>query len=164
LSTDAAPVLKRAVITNSVKVTQYDGIKLVSGFASLLTTGALIFGHSVAVQTLAGVGLLTTGVAGAGIGSFVNSYTVASDNQTVAKVSTLVDISKDTLYSVNADAALGTTTGSNLIGYHINAASESQLSESSAVATTAQYMIWGTDPADSTRDIVNIYQSVVFGV
>jgi len=159
-----APVLRREIITNSVVSTVMDSVKLASGFIALGTTGALVFGHVVAHSTLDGVGLITSGAAGAGIGSYVNTYTAASDNQTVSKVKVEVDISKESLYSAEEDATIATTTGSNLSGYKQDLADEDTLDESTAAATTAQYNGWGVDPSDSSKAVVNIYESQVFGV
>lgn len=164
LSPYGAPVIRRAIITNSVVTTILDSVKLSSGFAALGTAGALVFGHVMAISTDKGVGVNTSGASGAAIGSFVDTYTAASDNQTVAKVKVECDVSKETLYSAEVDATIGTTTGSNLAGYTMDLIDEDTLDESSAVATTGQYMSHGLDPLDSSRAIVNIFESQVYGV
>lgn len=164
LNASQAPVLRKTIITNSVVTTVNDSVKISSGFGALGTTGALVFGHVVAHKSKLDVGLLTSGASGAEIGSYVGTFTAASDNQTVAKVTVECDVSKATLYSAENDATLGTTTGSNLLGYHIDLVDEDTLDESSAVTGTAQYHIWGVDPNDSTKSIVNVYESNVFGV
>lgn len=154
-----APVLRRYIITNSVVTSINDSVKLASGFMALGTTGALVLGHVYAIGTQSGVGLSSSGASGADFGSFTNTYTAASDNQTVAKVKADVDISKATLYSASVDAAIGTTTGSNLAGYHIDVLDEDELDESSAVTATAQYSTHGVDPYNSSNAVVNIYES-----
>lgn len=159
-----APVLRREILANSITVTESDSLKLSSGFAALGTTGALVFGHVVSISTRQGLGLNTTGAAGAAMGSFVGTYLTASDNQTVGKVKADVDISKYSLYSAEEDAAIGTTTGSNLSGYYQDLADEDTLDESTAATTTAQYFGWGVDPDNSANAVVNIAESVVFGV
>ena len=165
LDTNAAPVLRKGIIGNSVVSILANSRKIASGFSALGTTGALVFGHVVSHLTADGVGVNTTGAAGAEIGSYAGSWTAASNNQTVAQVVDLCDVSKFTLYSSATDAALGTTTGSNLAGYTQDLVDSTQLDESSAVATTGQYMSHGLDPATpTTRIIVNIYESQVFGV
>lgn len=164
LATNSAPVLRSMIIANSITVTDYDSVKLASGFAALGTTGALVFGHVVGLVTADGVGLLTSGAAGAQIGSFTNTYLTASDNQTVGKVKVMCDISKHSLFSGEESAAIGGTTGSNLAGYTQDLSDEDTLSETSAATTTGQYMGWGVDPLLSTQAIVNIYESQVFGV
>lgn len=170
LSTDAAPVLRSQIITNSITMVVNDSVKLASGFIALGTTGALVYGHTTAISTNKGVGVNTDGTAGAAMGSFVGSYLTSSTNQTVAFVRAMVDISKETLYSAAANATLGTTTGSNLPGYNMDLADETQLSESSAAANTTasttagQYASEGLDPSNSSRVIVHIYESQVFGI
>lgn len=164
LSTNAAPVLRSVTLANSITVTEQDSLKLSSGFAALGTTGALVFGHVVGLVTKEGVGLETTGVAGAATGSFAGTFLTASDNQTVGFVKAMCDISKLSLYSAEEDAAIGTTTGSNLAGYFQDLADEDTLDESTAATTTAQYFGWGVDSLNSAQAIVNIYESVVFGV
>lgn len=164
LQTNGAPVLRKEIITNSITTTVMDSVKLSSGFIALGTAGALVFGHVVGISTNLGVGLNTTGVAGAEMGSYVGTFLTASDNQTVGKVKAECDISKFTLYSAEESAAIGTTTGSNLSGYTQDLTDEDTLNEGSALTTTGQYMGWGVDPANSARAIVNILESQVFGV
>lgn len=164
LDPQGAPVLRREIVTNSVALVQSDSVKLASGFVALGTAGALVLGHAVGMGTDLGVGHNTTGVAGAEMGSFVGSFTHASDNQTVAKARAEVDISKMTMYSAEVDVAIGTTTGSDLAGYRMDLVDEDTLDESTAATTAAQYNTWGTDANDTSRAIVNIYESQVFGV
>lgn len=164
LSPFGAPVLRSQILANSITVTESDSVKAASGFLALGTTGALVFGHVASIVTNKGVGNLTTGVAGAAIGSFVGTFATAADNQTVGFVRATCDVSKETLYSAEEDAAIGTTTGSNLLGYTQDLTDEDTLDESTAVTTTGQYMGWGVDPNNSAKAVVNIFESQVFGV
>lgn len=164
LNPHGAPVLRKEIITNSVVSVVMDSIKIVSGFAALGTTGALVFGHLVNHKSKNDVGLLSTGVSGAEMGSYVGAYTAASDNQTVAMVEAECDISTTSLYSAELDAAVGTTGNSNLSHYNFDLVDEDSLDESSVVATTAQYHSHGIDPDNTAQVIVNIYESQVFGV
>jgi hypothetical protein len=158
------PVLRAHIIANSVAMTHLASTKLSSGFVALGTTGALVFGHTVEIETNQGVGPNTDGTAGAALGSYLGAYTVSSTNQTVAFVRAKTDISKFTLYSAALDDTIATTTGSNLAGYSQDLADSTQLDESTAATTTGQYMNHGVDPVSSSRVIVNIYESVIFGV
>lgn len=164
LDSHGAPVIRKAVLANSITVAELDSVQFTSGFAALGTTGALVAGHVMSLSTNNGVGLLTTGAAGAAVGSFVGTYLTASDNQTVGLVKADIDISKSSLYSMTPDVAIGTTTGSNLVGYHVDLADEDNTDESTAATTTAQYFIWGVDPEDAANHVVNIYESQVYGV
>ncbi len=159
-----APVQLSRIVANTVTITVNDSVKLASGFIALGTTGALVFGHVMGLGTLKGMGLNTTGIAGAEIGSFVNTFATASDNQTVAKISAVCDVSKSTLYSAEESAAIGGTTGSNLAGYTQDLSDEDTLLETSALTTTGQYMGHGVDPSNSAQAVVNVYESQVFGV
>jgi hypothetical protein len=162
LESFGAPVLRREVITNSVVSTVGDSVKVASGFIALATAGDAVFGHLSSHADDAQVGLSTTGATGAEQGSYTNTYTAASNNQTVSQVTAVCDISKKTLYSADADAALGTTTGSDLSMYHMDLAGEDELDESTAATTSAQYLTWGVDPNDSGNAIVSIFESQVF--
>lgn len=162
LESFGAPVLRREVITNSVVSTIGDSLKVASGFIALTTAGDAVFGHLNGHADAEQVGMTTTGVAGAELGSYVNTFTAASNNQTVAQITAVCDISRKTLYSADADAALGTTTGSDLAMYHMDVADEDTLDESTAATTSAQYLTWGVDPNDSGNAIVSIYESQVF--
>jgi hypothetical protein len=164
LNPHGAPVLRRGILANSITVTEFDSVKAASGFVALGTTGALVLGHVVGLVTERGVGLLTSGAAGAAFGSFFGTYLTASDNQTVGKVKAEIDISKMSLYGAEEDAAIATTTGSNLLGYFQDIADEDTLDESTATTTTCQYFGWGVDPKDSAKALVNIFESQVLGV
>lgn len=170
LNPHGAPVLRSGIITNSITVTINCSVKSASGFIALGTAGNMVFGHVTAITTAKDVGLLTTGVAGSQIGSFVNSYLTASNNQTVGLVAAKCDISKFSLYSATENATIGTTTGSNLMGYNQDLADSVTLNESSATqnasaATTAgQYFGWGVDPLNTANCLVLIYESQIFGI
>lgn len=161
---NVGPVLQKRIITNSVVTTELDSVKVASGFAALGTTGALVYGHVMSIVDSDGLGMTTSGAAGAGLGSFAGTFTAASDNQTVAKVAAVCDVSKFTVYTGSPDAALGTTTGSDLAQYTMDLLDEDDLDESSALATTGQYMSQGIEPGSTTRIVVNIFESQVFGV
>lgn len=156
------PVLRREILANSITVTVMDSVKAASGFIALGTTGAAVFGHVTGITTNKGVGLNTTGISGAEMGSFAGSFLTASDNQTVAMVRAEIDVSQTTMYSAEVDVAIGTTTGSNLLGYRMDLADEDTLDESTAATSTAQYATWGVDPANSAQAVVTILESQVF--
>ena len=156
-----APVLRSAVITNSTTLTIADMVSVASGIViDASGTTYSIFGNLASIETFKGVGLPTTGLAGATMGSFVNSYATASDNQTNAQVSAIVDIAKTSLYTNATSGVLGTTTGSNLLGYYMNlvAGSAVTVDETSATTTvgTTQFVNWGLNPGSSTLILVNL--------
>ena len=169
LSPFGGPLLRSQIVANSVALVELDSVTVepgynAAGFVRLGVAAGRVFGHVKAIVTNNGVGLLTDGTTGAAIGSFTNAYTVASDNQTIAQVRAQVDVSKETLYSVDPDAAIATTTGSNLLGYKTDIIDEDNTDEDTATSATAQYFIWGVDPNTAANQIVNIFESGVFGV
>lgn len=158
-----APVLKKAVLANSITSTVLDSLKVTSGFAALGTAGVAVFGHLMSHVRNDGNGMETSGVAGSAMGSYAGSFLTASNNQTVGFVKAMVDVSKGTLYSAELDATIGTTTGSNLLGYNMDLVDEDTLDESTAATTAAQYHCWGVDQDNTAQSIVNILESSVFG-
>ena len=158
-----APIKIAVIMTNSVEVTELDSIKVSSNFAALGTAGASVYGHVTAIRTDKGVGLNTDGSAGAAMGSFAGTFTAAADNQTVDKVKVELDVSKQSLYSAELDATIGTTTGSNLRNYFIDLIDEDTLDENTAATTAAQYAIHEVDRDNSARPIVSIFESNLFG-
>lgn len=84
----------------------------------------------------------------------LDTYTMASDNETVAKRYALIDESPFTIYSFKSSAAPGTTTGSNLRNYYASFADATQLDESTAATTNAVIRLLGVDPLASTTRIL----------
>jgi len=74
------------------------------------------------------------------------SFTAASDNVTVETVYALVEpILPNDIIRAEADATLGTTTGSDLVGYYIDVLTtdERKLDESNTSASQLQFLIVG---------------------
>lgn len=158
-----APVKVAVVAKNSEVITELDSLKIASNFILRGTAGASVYGHAIALRTKEGVGFETTGVAGAATGSFVGTYTFASDNQTVGMAKVELDVSRESLYSGELDAAIGTTTGSDLRGYFIDLIDEDTLDENTAATTVAQYATHGTDSDNTAQAVVSIHESGLFG-
>ncbi len=96
---------------------------------------------------------------GAG-GDFLDTYTTASDNETVLKTSGLVTTSTKARYSVPLDATAGTTTGSDIAGYRFDCTAASDtIDESTATTGSAQFVSHGIDPDNSSNVIVSIFES-----
>ena len=156
------PVLRSDILANSITTTVSNSVKYALGFVALGTAGASVLGHVVDISTIGGVGLTSTGVAGAAVGSYVGTYLTASDNQTVGKVKAIIDVSQFTIYSAGLSATIGTTTGSNLAGYRMDLSSASTLDESTSATTTAQYGTLGVDPRNSAQAMVYVLESSIF--
>lgn len=163
LDPHGAPVLRHEIAANSVTYVVGASLKMTSGFPVLGTAGVAVFGHHTEIATDKGVGVNTTGAAGAAMGSYVNSFLTSSTNQTVANVRTVVDICRETMWSASLSAAIGTTTGSNLLGYFMDLSDEVTLNEASAATTTCQYFNWGVDPRVSSKALVTVHESLIFG-
>lgn len=163
LDPHGAPVLRQDILGNSITYVVGDALKVVSGFPVLATSGAvLIYGVLAEVETNKGVGIGTTGAAGALPGSYINSYLTTSTNQTVLMARAVTDISVRSMYSSQLTAAPGITTGSNLLGYFLDLQDETQLNEASALATTLQFFNWGVDPLNSARIVTTIHKSLPY--
>ncbi len=158
-----APVKVAVIAKNSEVITELDSLKIASDFILRGTAGASVYGHAIALRTDKGVGFETTGAAGAATGSYVGTYTFASDNQTVGKAKVELDVSRESLYSAEVDATIGTTTGSNLRGYFMDLIDEDTLDESTAATTVAQYATHGADLKNTAQAIVSIHESGLFG-
>jgi len=75
-------------------------------------------------------------------GDYQGTYTTPASNTVLA----VVDVSTDSVYSIDADATLGTTTGSDVAGVNLDfLAASNQLDESSILTTTASVFSLGPD-------------------
>jgi hypothetical protein len=154
------PLVVDRIVTNSVTIAIGDSVKTASGFAALGTAGARVLGHVVGLVGKDGLSPVKDG-------TFLNNpgeaYTVASDNQTVAQVRAIVEVSQDALYAAEIDATAGTTTGSDLAGYNFDLVDEDTLDESTAAQTVAQYYSHGLNGSSTDTVVANIIESEVFG-
>lgn len=159
------PVIRREILASSITVTVSDSVTVdTSGFIALGTAGTTVFGHVMQIGTNKGVGLETTGIAGAETGSFVGTFLTASDNEAVGKVRGEIDASQMTLYAADpATGIFGTTTGgSEELGTYFNLTNEESIDETTVSDATQQYFSWGLHPAVSNQIVVNIFESQVF--
>ena len=128
-----------------------------NGNIILATAGSVILG------ILIGVG--KNGIAAEPDANTLDIFTMASDNETVAKEYAIIDISWWTLWSASQNGTAGTTANSNKRGAVIDLTNENQLNETSATRTRTgggQFTTWGADPTDTTRLIVSINESEIF--
>ncbi len=162
LDPHGAPVLRQDIASNTVTFVVGDVLIVTSGFTALATEDVGVYGVMQEIETNKGVGVNTTGAAGASMGSYINSFVTSSTNQTVANVRTITDISMLSLYSAKIDNTPGTTTGSNLLAYFCDLADETQLDEDTTSASDGQFFLWGVDPLDATKVIASIHESIIF--
>lgn len=158
----AVSTLARHIITNSATVKVGGFVKLAAGFASPATAGAPIFGLCIGIESEKGIPLDSRTVDPSAIynGTFTSgpngSYAAASDNQTVKKVKAVIDITPDLVVSSAPDAAIGTTTGSNLAGGYTDLVDDITVDENNngnAFTTVAQLLILGVDPLNSANGL-----------
>ncbi len=157
ISANGGRVLKEFLLADSTEFTIGDALKGNGTTAGLILWGAGGAGLGPIVEFRKSDGSPVTDD-GAG-GDFADTYTTPASNTVVA----VVDVSKDSIYSIDLDAASGTTTGSDvpLVNIDLLAAS-AQLDESSVVAGTASFQLLGddTDPnAASNAVLVHIQES-----
>jgi hypothetical protein len=94
----------------------------------------------------------------------LDTYTVASDNQTVGLKKAVVMMSKDAIFSADVDGTIGTTNTSNLRGCTLDITDENSVAETSALRNASgQLYSHGVDPEDSTRLLVSIMESEMDG-
>ena len=149
--------LVQYTLADSTAFTVGDCVELASGVLALGGAGAAVLGIVTGIVKADGTPVTDNGAGGA----FTDTYTTPASNT----VKAIVDISTDSIYSVTADATLGTTTGSDLPGYNMDmVAASDQLDESTAATTTAQFYSHGQDTdgsAASNSVLVSIQESQV---
>ena len=142
--------LEKWLIINSATVFNGGVVKVVAGGvdgADAVTDP--IYGICRGFVTNAGSTPLENALSGQYDGTLTDgvSYAASADNQTDKKVKALVEpILVGDVIRAEADAALGTTTGSNLVGYFIDilTSDERKLDESNTHATNQlQFLIVG---------------------
>ena len=129
------------------------------------TAGIRVMGVIAAVITDGGVSPSSDGCSGA----FVNKYYTPATNYSTTKISALIDIDPNSLYSADLDDTIGTTTGSNKKFYMFDVVgattgtTASKLDENTASATSGQFFSFGLDTDDTNRVIVKIKESFLLG-
>jgi hypothetical protein len=154
------PILVDRIITNSVVVAISDAVNTTGGFAALGTAGARVLGH---VESFIGSDGLTPVKDGTLLQNAGQTYTAASNNETVDKVRVRVDVDTSSLYSAELDVAVGTTAGSDEAGKTFDLVDANTLDESTVAETSAQYYSHGLDQTNTAQVVVNILESEVFG-
>jgi hypothetical protein len=145
LNANQGRVLVPFTITDASVISVGEAVKLTSGKLVTWGAGAAGLGVVESIKNANGSAVTDNGASA----DFHGTYTAPTSNT----VQAWVDVSKESVYSAPADAALGTTTGSNLAGYNIDCDSTSQtLAESSTVSTTASFFILGLDTSADAPD------------
>lgn len=171
------PLLVERILTNSITVAIGDSVRTTSGFAALSAASSRVLGH---VEGLVGQDGLTPVKDGTFLGNIGGTYAVPANNQTVGQVKARIDVDKNSLYSADLNAAVGTTStagGSGAAGKYFVLSDEETLAESTFAETLftlvegtpntitwRQYYSHGIDRNDTGNVMVNIAFSEVFGI
>lgn len=157
MNANGGRILIPFTITDSTELTVGEDVKLTDGKLVVGGAGGATLGILTSIRKADGSPVTDNGDGG----DFVETYTTGTSNTVVG----VVDISTDSVYSVTADATLGTTTGSDLAGYNMDmVAASNQLDENTAATTTAQFFSLGQDPdtdAPTNSVLVKIQESIV---
>lgn len=158
------------IIKNSSTITVGGLVSLSSGFATAATAGARVYGvcvgiigskdgnHGIPLDKLAS-GTDYDGTFTAG-GPGTQAYAAASDNQTDKKIAARVRIDIGMAMTNEPDAALGTTSGSNLKGAFTDIASATQVDENNATnafTTVAQLVLLGVGGDINYEDVATTH-------
>lgn len=155
LNSNGGRQMVEVALGSGLTFTKGDAVRIVLGSLGLAGAGNTVFGILEGFKTATGA-LLTDNGAG---GDFTDTYTTPASNTVLG----VVDVSHESIYSVNTDAAVGTTTDSGDPGlnFDIPAGSDS-IDEDTGTATTAQFFSFGADPsAATTRLLVKIQESQI---
>jgi hypothetical protein len=157
LSANGGRVLMSFPVTTTITISEGDACKFF-GDAKTITeggTGGAHLGVVVALRKADGSPLTDNGAGG----DYVGTYTTSDSTSVYADV----DVSRESVYSVAADATLGTTTGSDMPGYTFDTlAGGTTLDESTALTTAGTWMSLGPDPdadAPANSVLVVLYES-----
>ena len=141
LSANSGRVIMSFPVQTTITISVGDACKF-HGDAKTITegaTGGAHLGVVVALRKADGSPLTDNGAGG----DYSGTYTTADSTSVYADV----DVSRDSVYSVAADATLGTTTGSDMPGYTMDTlAGGTTLDESTALTTAGTWMSLGPDP------------------
>lgn len=153
------------IIANSATITLGDMVNAASGFAALAGAGGRILGCVVGFRDANGLDLNDSHASYDGTWTeSTKTYVATSDNQTDKQIRAILDIDPFSVYSAQPDQAIGTTTGSNLLGYYTDLpAASDQPDQDTAATTTAQLFIWGTDPENTARGLYSIAEHQIWG-
>jgi len=141
--------LEKWLIINSATVFNGGPVKVVAGGVDGADAASdLIYGICRGFVAFGGSTPLENALSGDYDGTLVDgvSYTAAADNETDKKVQALVEpILPGDVIRAEADAALGTTTGSDKVGYYIDVLTtdERKLDESNTSTSQLQFLIVG---------------------
>lgn len=167
-------IIQSIEISNTITMSVGDFVLVdTAGTLGLASAGSLILGVCVGIVTKDGINMDESKTALTGSGASWTSSTktvvTGSDNSSTDKIRALVDIDPFSVWSVEPDGTIGTTTSSgssDQLGSYIDLADEDETDEtnnSAAFNVKAQLHIWGVDPENSARHLVSIAEHQIWG-
>lgn len=164
LSGQTQPIMKSYVINNSATLKRGDFVRLdTNGNIIRATSTTNILGSVAGVIPDAGDNSESGGAYVAPDSGTEDTWTVASDNETVAKKRALVNVDPFAVYRVDFSADIGTTSGS-VVGARFDLTDHDTVNEASAGTGTAQVALIDTIHDDADRGEVMIVENQVAGV
>lgn len=157
LSGQVHPIAKSYIIDNSETIKQGDFVNLdTSGNCDRAAATELILGSVITVVDANGAPVAPDS-------GYEDRWTVASDNETVAKKRALVNVDPTAVYEVDFSANIGTTGGS-VVGARFDLTDHDTVNEASATAGSAQVALVETISGDADRGRVVIVENQLLGV
>jgi len=150
------------VIDDSATLEEGDALKLVGGANGVNaadSTSDKVFGYCVGFVTQSGLPVKSVQSLATEVGTITytedpsgDTLVADSDNTTTVHLAALVVSAIGTVCSAKLDATAGTTTGSNKVGYYLDilTTDSTQLDESTATSSIANYQLVASNPMDSS--------------
>lgn len=146
------PALQYLTIANSSTITIGDMVYADSdGFATVATAGSVVLGVVVGVSDANGIDVTPDS-------GTLDNYTVASDNETVAKKKVAIDTSPFNIYKIDTS---GTFAQTNLYQF-FDLTSEAVVNTSSASDSAGQLQLVGFDSEDTSIGYFRIAESQLY--
>lgn len=165
-------IVNSIIIGDTVTMTVGDFVQVnTSGYLGLATAGSTIIGVVVGIIDQNGINMDQSkySLAQATWTSSTKTVVTGAANSTGDQVRALVDIDPFSVWSVEPDAAIGTTTSSgssDQLGSYTDLIDEDEVDENNggnAFNVKAQLFIWGLDPENSARGLYSIAEHQIWG-
>ena len=166
-------ILRTFIIDDSKTVTVGDFV--IAGttkFIGLATAGSNLLGVVVGIVDKNGINMDVSrySLAQATWTSSTQVVVTGNANTTGDQISAIIDLDPFSVWSVEPDGAINTTSSSGKCGFlgsYVDLADEDEVDEtnnSAAYNVKAQLFCWGLDPEDTTRGLYSIAQHQIWGV
>ena len=156
--------IERIVIIDDATITVGDVVKLVEkGVEPADAVTDRIYGVVVGIGSQAGIPIsqLTSGTDYDGTWTeSTKTYVAANDNDTDKLIAAYVVPAEGQIFEADIDAARGTNTGSDVVGYYLSVltSDSTQLDESTATGTSEQFVIVKNHETSTTKTYVKVVE------